>query len=349
MEIIQMAGHKTQENSQLCNGNDLKHKAVALLSGGLDSTIATRLIMDMGVDITALNFHTVFCTCTHKGCKFESRQVANEFDLPLKVLSVTKEFMEVVRNPKYGYGSALNPCIDCRIFTFRKAKEFMEEIGASFVITGEILGQRPMSQTNRNMALIEKESGLEGRILRPLSANKTQGLAKDIQKIIDIDKLPNITGRSRKTQYELVEELNIENYSCPSGGCLLTEKEFSRKLKDYFLYNKENDIDQLKLLKTGRHFRISPKAKIIVGRDEKENKKLSYYKHAGILMEPKEKGPIGLLVGSEPEKSDINTAGKIIGRYCKTDKIHLSLFGWEKESGIETQSFTDEESKKYLI
>ncbi|MDH5680398.1 MAG: hypothetical protein OEZ36_02335 [Spirochaetota bacterium] len=349
MEIIQFTENQSPKTEEIKANKELKHKAVALLSGGLDSTIATRLIQDMGVDITALNFHTVFCTCTHKGCKFESRQVANEFALPLKIMSVTKEFMDVVRKPKYGYGSAMNPCIDCRIFTFRKAKEYMEEIDASFVITGEILGQRPMSQTNRSMALIEKESGLEGRILRPLSVNKSKGLASDIQNMIDLDSLPNITGRSRKMQYELAEKLNIENFSCPSGGCLLTEKEFSRKLKDYFDHSQENDINQLKLLKTGRHFRISPEAKVIVCRDEKENQKLAHYKHAGTLMEPEEKGPSALLVGSEASMTDFEIAGRIMGRYCKGNEIHINCSGRDKTFKLDVKPFVDEESKKYLI
>ncbi len=326
-----------------------KKKAVALLSGGLDSTIATRLIKDMGIEITALNFHTAFCTCTQKGCKFESRQVANEFDLPLKVMSVTKEYMGIVRNPKFGYGKGMNPCIDCRIFMFKKAKEYMEEIGASFVITGEVLGQRPMSQTKRNMSLIEKESGLEGRILRPLSANKKDQLDKNVSDEVDIEALPNITGRSRKTQYALAEELNIENYSCPSGGCLLTEKEFSVRLKDYFKYNTEDDINKIKLLKTGRHFRLNDHCKVIVARDESESKKLEFYTHVGLMMDPVEQGPIALILSNDLNHKDLELASKIIARYCKGNLIHLKYKEGNKEKIIAVTPFTAEDLESYWV
>ncbi|HEO64307.1 MAG TPA: hypothetical protein ENI73_00400 [Spirochaetes bacterium] len=326
-----------------------KKKAVALLSGGLDSTIATRLIKDMGIEITALNFHTAFCTCSQKGCKFESRQVANEFDLPLKVMSVTKEYMEIVRNPKFGYGKGMNPCIDCRVFMFKKAKEYMEEIGGSFVITGEVLGQRPMSQTKRNMSLIEKESGLEGRILRPLSANKKDNLDQEVLDEVNIEALPNITGRSRKEQYALADELNIENYSCPSGGCLLTDKEFSIRLKDYFKYNAKDDINEIKLLKTGRHFRLNDHCKVVVARDESESKKLGFYKHVGVLMEPIEQGPDALILSDELNHRDIELASKIVARYCKGDKIHLKYKEEEKEKIITVSPFTADELEPYWV
>ncbi len=346
---------KLLENEELLDsldardGSSRKRKAVALLSGGLDSTIATRLIKDMGIEITALNFHTVFCTCTQKGCKFESKKVAKEFDLPLKVMSITKEYMEIVRNPKFGYGKEMNPCIDCRIFMFKKAKEYMEEINASFVITGEVLGQRPMSQTKRNMSLIEKESGLEGRILRPLSANKKNKLDKDVLDAVDIEAMPNITGRSRKEQYALADELNIENFSCPSGGCLLTEKEFSVRLKDYFKYNTEDDINKIKLLKTGRHFRLNDQCKVIVARDESESKKLEFYKHVGLVMDPVEQGPIALILSDDLNHKDLQLASKIIGRYCKGDFIHLKYKEGNKEKVIGVSPFTADDLEPYWV
>lgn len=307
-----------------------KKKAIALLSGGLDSALATKLIKEMGFEIIALNFQTAFCTCSKKGCKSEARKVANEFDIPLKVMSVTKEYMQIVRNPKYGYGSGMNPCIDCRMFMFKKAKAFMEEVGASFVITGEVLGQRPMSQTRKAMKMIEQKSGLEGFILRPLTTPSVKGCSKGMLEEIDFDKLPDITGRSRKKQLALAKELNIENYICGSGGCLLTEKEFSNRLRDYFKHNIKDNIDQIKLLKVGRHFRLDDKVKLLVGRDEHENKKLSFYKYAGIYLEPEEKGPSGLVLGDEINSSHLQLAGKIIGRYCQ---VGMTLSSSERQQG----------------
>lgn len=325
-------------------------KAVALLSGGLDSTIATKLMKDKGIEIEALNFHTAFCNCTKHGCKFESRQVAKEIDIPLKVLSVTKDYMDVIRNPKYGYGSAMNPCIDCRIFMFKKAKERMEEIGASFVITGEVLGQRPMSQTKHNMALIEKESGLAGKILRPLSIKKQDGLDQELQENLNLDDLPNISGRSRKEQLKIVEELDIEHFSCPSGGCLLTEKTFSDRLKDHFAYNEEDDINDVKLLKTGRHYRLSPNTKLIVARDESESKKLVHYKHVGMLMEPEVKGPNSLLCSKDLTDEELELAAKIMGRYCvEEDNTNITYYQGENKKVIQVVPFKHDETVEYRI
>lgn len=136
-------------------------KAIGLLSGGLDSTLAVKLMMNQGIEVTALNFITPFCTCTRKGCKHEANRIAEKFDIPIKVVAAGGEYIKMVKNPKYGYGKNVNPCIDCRIFMLKKAKEYMEEVSASFLFTGEVLGQRPMSQRREAMTLIEKEAGLE--------------------------------------------------------------------------------------------------------------------------------------------------------------------------------------------
>ncbi len=299
-----------------------KKKAVALLSGGLDSTIATKLIKDMGIDIVALNFHTVFCTCNRDGCKFESKKVSKQFNIPLKVMSVTKDYMKVIRNPKFGYGSAMNPCIDCRIFMFKKAKDYMNEIEASFIITGEVLGQRPMSQGKSKMALIEKEAGLNGLILRPLTSFNDK-LYDNIKSSINFNDLPNITGRSRKKQIDLAEKHKIDNYLCASGGCLLTDKDFTIRLKDYFEHNDEDDINQIKLLRIGRHFRLNKKIKLVVPRDEKEVNKLNFYKHVGIYLTPNIKGPTGLVLGEDINIDNIKLAARIISRYCYKPEVYF--------------------------
>ena len=181
----------------------LTKKAVALLSGGLDSTLAVKLMIDQGIDVTAVHFTSVFCNCSPKkaGCKMHARKVAEEFAVPIIVIHKGMDYIKMVENPPHGHGSAINACIDCRIYMLRKVKEMMSELGASFVITGEVLGQRPMSQQRHTIRLIEKESGLQDLILRPLSAQHFKPTLPEREGIVDRDKLLNISGRGRKPQF----------------------------------------------------------------------------------------------------------------------------------------------------
>ncbi len=203
-------------------------KAVSLISGGLDSGLATRLMLELGVELVALNFRSPFCLCNKRGgCSFEAKNLSDRLGIGLKVVSVFDEFVEIVKNPPHGYGSNLNPCIDCRILMFKTAKKFMQEIGASFIVTGEVLGQRPMSQKSPTLRLIEKESGLEGLILRPLSAKLLPETIPEKNGWVNREKLLSISGRGRKEQISLVKEFEMGDYPCPSGGCLLTDPCFS--------------------------------------------------------------------------------------------------------------------------
>ncbi len=251
----------------------MNKKAIAMLSGGLDSILAVRLVQEQGIEIHAINFLTIFCTCTHKGCQHAATQAAKQLNIPLKVLNITEEYLEIIKKPKHGYGSNMNPCIDCRIFTFGMAKKYMEEIGASFIITGEVLGERPMSQRRDAILLIEKEVGLKGRILRPLSAKLFDPTLAEKEGIVDREKLLEISGRSRKPQIELAKNFNINDYPCPAGGCLLTDPGFAKRIRDLLDHN-ELILDNVRLLKFGRHFRLSEEAKLVVGRDEGENGEL---------------------------------------------------------------------------
>lgn len=281
----------------------MKKRALALLSGGLDSILAVKLTQEQGVEVEAVNFLTIFCTCTHKGCQHAATKAARELKIPLKIMSITEEYLEVIKNPKHGYGSNMNPCIDCRIFTFKKAKEYMEEVGASFLVTGEVLGERPMSQRRDAILLIEKEALLKGLILRPLSAKLFEPTIPEKEGIIDRQKLLDICGRSRKPQMALAKEFGINDYPCPAGGCLLTDPGFAKRVKDLLEHN-ALDMDNVKLLKYGRHFRLSEEAKLVVGRDERENETIvSLTKPDDIIFELRDhEGPVSILRGKTDDR-----------------------------------------------
>lgn len=320
-------------------------KAIALLSGGLDSTLAAKLILDQEIELEAVNYYTPFCTCTSKDSScMASQKAAQQIGIPLKVLHADLRYLDMIQNPKHGYGRNMNPCIDCRIFIFKKAKEYMEQTGASFIITGEVLGQRPMSQRREAMSLIDKESGLAGLVLRPLSASLFEPSLPEREGWVDRDKLLNISGRSRKPQIKLAQEKGINDYPCPAGGCLLTEDEFSKKMKDLFSHDHQQDnlMNEVKLLKIGRHFRASPKAKIIVCRDETENKKIENLVRPGdMILETKDHlGPITLIRGRADEEV-IKTAASFTARYSKAKtadniKVGFSRFPDDKEEIITT-------------
>lgn len=307
----------------------MNKKAVVLLSGGLDSTLAAKLMLKQGIELESINFMTTFCTCTKKGCQHEASKVANALGIKITVENITKEYLEIVKNPKHGYGSGANPCIDCRIFIFKKAKEFMQRIGASFIITGEVLGERPMSQRRAPLMVIEKESGLQGLILRPLSAKLFEPSIPEKTGIVDREALLAISGRSRKPQIELAKELDVNEYPCPAGGCLLTDPGFSKRAKD-LLAHKSFTLDNVFLLKIGRHFRLSKSCKLIVGRNEKENEKISTLANEkDLLMDAKDvPGPIGLLRG-EATADDLSVALRIVARYAdKTEGDTVLMEHW---------------------
>ena len=300
----------------------MKRKALALLSGGLDSTLAVKVMLDQGIEVEALNFTSPFCTCTGRnaGCKSEAVRVASEFNIPIKVMNKGIDYLEVVRNPRHGYGKGLNPCIDCRIFLLRKAREYMAESGSDFVITGEVLGQRPMSQRRDTLRVIERESGLEGLLLRPLSARHFSPTRPELEGWVDRDKLLAISGRSRKEQMRIAEELDVKNYPCPAGGCLLTETSFVPKIKDIFDHSNALNIRDFRLLRIGRHFRIGPGTKVIIGRDEADNTLLENNVQQGEVQLRWIDGgsPLGVVTGVVDD-SLISTAARLILRYTKAE------------------------------
>jgi tRNA U34 2-thiouridine synthase MnmA/TrmU len=327
-------------------------KAVMLLSGGLDSRLAMKMVLDQGVELQALNHATVFCTCTaHSSCKHEATQAAEQFGVPITVKNVTQEFLRVIEKPKYGYGSGVNPCIDCRIMLFRNARRFMDEVGASFVVTGEVLGERPMSQRRDVMKLIEREAGLEGLVVRPLCALAMEPSVPEQKGWVDRERFKDITGRRRLPQMRLAEELGIGDYPCPAGGCRLTEPGFSRRMKDLMAHEGLR-LEDVLLLKVGRHFRLAPEAKLVVGRNEEENKRI--LAHAGssdYLLEAQEfPGPISLGRGAFDGEL-LRLAAGITARYGKgKDAPEVAV----KVSGAATRNLTvsptsEEEIEKWLI
>ncbi len=301
-------------------------KALTLLSGGLDSILATRLLQEQGIDITAVNFTSPFCIREKEG--YGAADAAEQLNVPLKVITMGEDYLKLLRNPKHGYGRNMNPCIDCRIFMFRKAKEYAEEIGASFICTGEVLDERPMSQHLNALSLIEQEAGLEGRVLRPLSARLLPKTEAEKKGWVDRDRLLDVQGRSRKRQISLAKELGVNDYPCPSGGCLLTYKEFAAKLRDLFQHKKRVGTRDVALLKVGRHFRLG-KNKIVVGRNETENEQLLQMRSENdYLFEVPDCGsPTALLQGPKTKKA-VEKAAALTLRYAdKKDGEAIVKFG----------------------
>ncbi|MCJ7793814.1 hypothetical protein MUP42_02655 [Candidatus Bathyarchaeota archaeon] len=309
---------------------DMTHvKALGLLSGGLDSILATELIRKQDIEVVAFNVKTPFCICKKDGTS-EAAEAANQLKVPLKVVSVEKDYLQMLRKPKHGYGKNMNPCIDCKIFMIKKAKKYAKEIGADFIFTGEVLGERPKSQHYPALRLIEEEAGLKGKLLRPLSAKLLPETAAEKKGLVDRTKLLNIQGRSRKPQFQLAKEFGIKSYPSPAGGCLLTCEEYSKKLRDLFANKKRVSMADVALLRVGRHFRLG-KNKIIVGRNEAENKFLAAQKTPSeyYFELPDIVGPITILQGPKT-KNAIETAAKLTAYYsdAETAKVKVN-FGRE--------------------
>ena len=282
---------------------------IVLLSGGLDSVLSLKIVLSQGVRVKGLNFITPFL----KEQKIV-REQAEGFGIPLVTIRLGEDYLDLVKRPKHGYGKYLNPCIDCRILMFKKAKAFLRS-KLSFIVTGEVLAQRPSSQYKNALLLIEKEAGLVGRVLRPLSAKLLPETIPEKQGLINRKELLAISGRSRKEQLKLAKNFGIKNYLSPAGGCLLTEEEFSLKLADLFAHKKNVEISDVEFLKVGRHFRLSPETKLIVGRNERENNLLlSLAGDDDFLLEVNGiPGPTGIL--ESRSEDSIPLAARIVARY----------------------------------
>lgn len=307
-----------------------KIKAVGMLSGGLDSTLAAALVKRQGVEVFGVNFSTGFCVDDHKRAgirnddrkkpkRHEALRAGSDLEVPVEIIDVSKEYQDVVTRPKYGYGSAINPCIDCRIFMFRRAKRYMEEVGARFIFTGEVLGQRPMSQHRRALDIVARDSGLEGYLVRPLSARLLPPTEPEKCGWLDREQLGDISGRSRNKQMEIAERLGVADYPQPAGGCCaLVDKNFARKLEDLWEAKGEKSYttEEALLLKVGRHLRLSPRLKLIVGRDEGESRFLERYAEGRTLLRPaSRKGATALTEGEPAGEEEIRTLASIVAFY----------------------------------
>ena len=296
----------------------MKRKAVALISGGLDSILAAKIVMEQGFDIVGLYCTSPFSKSYGREQETHAARVSKAIGIDLRIFDMGQEYIELVRNPVHGYGKNVNPCIDCKIFMLKKAKAMMEELTSPFVVTGEVLGQRPMSQRRDTFHVIERDADMRGMVLRPLSAKLLPPTQGELNGTIDREKLLSISGRSRNVQFRLAERYGISGFSPPAGGCLLTDKNFSAKLRDLFEDNIAVNPDDIRLLTVGRHYRFDAGVKIVLGRNNNENNLLMSIAPYGyhLFMPQGFPGPVALLNGI-PTQDVKQTIGRLIITYSK--------------------------------
>ena len=327
-----------------------KKKVVALLSGGLDSQLAIKMMQEQGFDVSAVAIKTPFCDFDcGRGCGFEIRERADDLDVNLKTVYLGDEYIEMLKHPKHGIGAGFNPCIDCRSMMFDAAKKHMEEIGAEFIISGEVLGQRPMSQHAPALKTIEKESDLVGKIVRPLSAALLPETDPEKDGLIKRENLGMISGRTRRNQLDMAEKYGFENPPNAGGGCLLTEPHFGIKAKDLFSHTKNPTINDIDLLKIGRHFRLDEETKFIVGRNKDENEMIKAISLPGdILLEAKDfVGPVSILRGSNSKKH-IKFASSITLRYSDAPDDEQAIVSIRDNDLVEEIASQSAEEESYI-
>ncbi|MCW8825989.1 MAG: tRNA (5-methylaminomethyl-2-thiouridylate)-methyltransferase [Gammaproteobacteria bacterium] len=307
-----------------------QRKAVALISGGLDSLLAAKVMLEQGIHVEGINFYTGFCVEGHthairkkdkaKPKRNNALWSAERLGIKLHIIDIVEEYKDVLINPKHGYGANMNPCLDCKVFMVKKALQWAEENDFDFIITGEVVGQRPMSQRAETMPIVANESGAEDRLLRPLCAQNLPLTLPEREGWVDRDKLYDFSGRGRKPQMALAAEFGFEDYASPAGGCcFLTDESYSKKLVDLWESrgNREYEMDDIMLLKVGRHIRPNERMKLIVSREEGENNFMNGYKKIYThLFASSHPGPLALLDG-DPTEEDLQLAAQIVARYGK--------------------------------
>ena len=324
-------------------------KALAMISGGLDSILAAKLIKDQGIEVIGICFKSYFFGPEN------AYKMTKQIDIPLEVVDFSKEHFELVKSPKHGYGKNINPCIDCHAMMLNYTGKLLEKYEADFIITGEVLNQRPMSQNRISLDIVKKESGFSDKILRPLCAINLNPTKMESDGLVDREKLLDISGRSRKVQMELAEKWGIVDYPSPAGGCKLTDPGYANRLKELLGHKEVPSINDLEILKFGRHFRISEKAKIISCRTAEETIEIKKYLTTNdrIFLAEDFKGSMIIIVG-EPTQEDIEFAAKVTGRYCKGKdeeivKIKYGYFKQALNNQIEVKPATDEDINEYML
>ncbi len=322
-------------------------KALSLMSGGLDSMLAAKLIMEQGIEVVGVSFTSPFFDAEG------ARRGADELGINLTVIDLSDDLLEVIRSPKHGYGKHMNPCIDCHALMFRIAGQRMEGLGASFAVTGEVVGQRPKSQMRFGLGAVERESGIEGYLLRPLSAKLLAATVPETEGWVDREKLLGIHGRSRKPQMELAEKYGIRNYATPAGGCLLADENFSRGLRDLKKHGRLTN-PEIRILSFGRQFRLSDTAKLVVGRNHAENERLFEFRpeDSMLVKVTGHKGPVGVFSGDATDEN-LELAGRIVARYSDSEgsePVTVRIWSSEDDSkDINVVPFASKEVKDLAI
>ena len=342
-------------------------RALGLVSGGLDSTLAVRLMLDQGINVIGVNFNTGFCiTDTRRQVKrrkdanvnlrHEALRTGSDLGIPVEIVDVSPEYLEIVTHPRWGYGKNANPCVDCRIMMLRKAKAIMPDFGASFIFTGEVLGQRPMTQHRATMRQIEKQSELLGYLLRPLSAQKMPETEVEKHGWVDRSRLKGFYGRGRKAQLELAAQYGISDFPQPAGGCcFLTDPSFARKFFDFLQHRVSSEpvkLEDFLLLKVGRHLRLPAGIKLVLGRDEAENNYLETFKSGRWALRPMNTvGPLGLIENGIPVDV-LEQAARVLARYSDNqgmDSIEVSCERNGMTNIINAQPMSREEVSGLII
>ncbi len=325
-----------------------KHKAISLFSGGLDSVLVVLFMRKLGYEVIPVFFDTPFFSLS------KAQESAAQAGIEIEVMDISGIHLNMVKNPKYGYGKTMNPCIDCHALMFKCAGEALTKYDADFVISGEVLGQRPMSQNRNSLNAVAKTSGIKDLIVRPLS----QKLLDDTKPIregwVIKEEMLDIQGRTRKRQMELAVEYGLENYQTPAGGCLLTDESFSRSLKDLLVHNQMNDY-QIRFITLGRNFRLSEKTKLIIGRTQEENERLSKIISNELLLKVADvPGPIAVTISDNinVNQEEVETAARILLFYVKKAGNRAIInFGYDNalDNEIKVDAFSENDIDKFRI
>jgi tRNA U34 2-thiouridine synthase MnmA/TrmU len=323
-------------------------RALGLCSGGLDSILSALLLRRQGIHVEWISFETPFFNAR------KARRAAEQNDIPLHVVEITEEYLRMLKDPPAGFGSCVNPCMDCHALMFRRAGEFMQQNGFEFLFSGEVLGQRPMSQNGNSLRYVAKHSGFGDRILRPLSAKRLPETPMEMQGLVEREKLLDISGRSRKTQIGLAAQWGVKDYPSPAGGCRLTDPEFSKRLKDLMDHDEELSLKALELLKCGRHMRLGSGHKIVIGRTQQENEEIVRHvdPHRDVVIKVLSHPGPTIIVPGGGSKEMLFLAGAICAGYTKASvdsPVKVQVSSAERNETITVLPITPAESKRFLI